>query len=87
MLELTIAREDSTAITSSFCRTDRVVCHCLQVRESQVRECVAVLEADTVHEVKALCGAGGGCTCCHARIRQLIAAERRVEFAPVACGR
>ena len=60
--------------------SDRIVCHCLQVRESQMRECVTTLGLETVSQVKAHCGAGGGCTACHRRIREIIAAHRREQL-------
>lgn len=66
--------------------SDRIVCHCLQVRESQMQECVAMLELATVSQVKAHCGAGGGCTACHRRIREIIAAHRREKLTVVCTG-
>ncbi|MBX3438160.1 MAG: (2Fe-2S)-binding protein, partial [Planctomycetaceae bacterium] len=51
--------------------TDRVLCHCLQVKESQVAESVIFYGAETVRDVVRTCGAGGGCNSCHARIRLL----------------
>jgi bacterioferritin-associated ferredoxin len=58
---------------------DPIVCHCLQVRESQVRDCVAVFGFETVQEVKGHCGAGGGCTSCHRKIRDFLSQRRRTE--------
>jgi NAD(P)H-nitrite reductase large subunit len=55
---------------------DPVICHGLQVRASQMSDCVSVYGMETVADVKAHCGAGGGCTACHRRIRDLIAAQR-----------
>jgi bacterioferritin-associated ferredoxin len=63
--------------------SDRIVCHCLQVRESQMQECVAALGLETVSQIKAHCGAGGGCTACHRRIREIIAAHRREQLSVV----
>lgn len=57
------------------CCTDRVLCHCLQVKESQVAEAVAIYGAETVKDVVRTCGAGGGCNSCHAKIRQIIEAR------------
>lgn len=51
---------------------DPVVCHCLQVRESEIADCVELLGAESVPAVKSHCGAGGGCTACHRRIRDVI---------------
>lgn len=58
---------------------DRIVCHCLQVRESTIADSVAIYGAGTVKEVVRTCGAGGGCNCCHAKIKQLIQAHGTVE--------
>ena len=60
--------------------TDRVVCHCLQVRESQVVDCVDVMGMESVPEIKSHCGAGGGCTACHRRIRDLIHSRRTSDI-------
>lgn len=62
---------------------DPIVCHCLQVRASRVADCVELYGLDTVPEIKAHCGAGGGCTACHRRIRDLIAAHRQTPAEPV----
>ena len=55
--------------------TDRTICHCLQVNESQVADSVAIYGSETVKDVIRTCGAGGGCNSCHAIIRQLIEAH------------
>jgi bacterioferritin-associated ferredoxin len=55
--------------------TDRIVCHCLQVRESTVADAVAIYGAESVRDVIRVCSAGSGCTCCHAKIRELIEAH------------
>ncbi|MCA9026069.1 MAG: (2Fe-2S)-binding protein [Planctomycetaceae bacterium] len=52
--------------------TDRMICHCLQVKESQIADSVTVFGAGSVKDVVRSCGAGGGCNSCHAKIRQLI---------------
>ncbi len=52
--------------------TDRVTCHCLQVKESQVADSVAIYGAQSVKDVIRTCGAGGGCNSCHTKIRQII---------------
>ena len=51
---------------------DRVICRCLQVKESQVVDVIAVTGAETVREVICQTGAGSGCTACHCRIRELL---------------
>lgn len=62
-------------LTATALASDRVVCHCLQVRESQVSDCIETLGLETVPDIKSHCGAGGGCTACHRRIRDLIKAH------------
>lgn len=50
-----------------------VVCRCLQVTETQVVEAIQSLSLRTVKDVRRHTGAGDGCTCCHNRIRDLLA--------------
>lgn len=58
---------------------DLLVCSCFDVRESTVRE-VVDQGADSLVEVTARCGAGGGCGACHVRI------ERVLRGMPAKCG-
>lgn len=51
----------------------KFVCHCLQVTEHQIREVLAIGDVQSVHDVRAITGAGGGCTACHCKIERLIA--------------
>ncbi len=60
---------------------DRILCHCLQVKQSHVETCVAICGSETVREVTRQCGAGGGCTACHSRIREVIAAHQNANSA------
>lgn len=53
-------------------QTDQLLCRCLAVKESEVRECVSMLGASSVKDVTRLCGAGGGCMVCHRRIRSML---------------
>lgn len=48
---------------------DAVLCHCLGVTASTVRDCVMLLGAESPREVKESCGAGGGCMACRQRIQ------------------
>lgn len=48
------------------------LCNCLQVTEERVVEAVVTLGLRNVREISEHTGAGGGCTCCHARLRQVI---------------
>ncbi len=52
--------------------TDPIVCHCLQVAESTVREAAAVCPFRTLAEIGRETGAGTGCTACHRRLRRLM---------------
>ena len=64
---------------------DPVICHCLQIRESQIRGCAAVLGLCSVRAVKQECGAGAGCTACHRRIRELLRTPEIVEEIALSC--
>ena len=48
----------------------RVVCRCLQVTEDEIATTISALGLRTVKEVRQATGAGDGCTCCHAEIRE-----------------
>jgi NAD(P)H-nitrite reductase large subunit len=52
---------------------DRVICHCLHVKESQIVDAIAVIGVASVRDVIVETGAGAGCTACHCRIRELLA--------------
>ncbi|WP_145363199.1 (2Fe-2S)-binding protein [Stratiformator vulcanicus] len=52
----------------------RFLCHCLKVREDEVRTAVHS-GCRSVQEVTMLCGAGGGCTACHRKIRRVLPAD------------
>ncbi len=53
--------------------TDPIVCHCLRVTKSQVEDAIAVGSCSLVKDVMNLTNAGGGCTACHRKIRDLLA--------------
>jgi len=57
---------------SSNRSSEAVLCRCLTVTETQVREAVALHGCQSVQEVGAINGAGEGCTVCHCKIRQLL---------------
>ena len=57
---------------SNLTAADRMICHCLQVKESQVADTVTIYGAASLKDVVRGCGAGGGCNSCHARIRRMI---------------
>lgn len=56
--------------------TDRVVCRCLGVSESEIRCAVMEGTANCLRSVIRVTGAGGGCNCCHRAIRDLLAREQ-----------
>lgn len=56
---------------------DTIVCHCLQVSASTLADAIAVCGASTVKEVCRETGAGGGCTACHARLKELLRQARQ----------
>lgn len=59
--------------------TDRMLCHCLQVKESTVADSVAVYGSNCLKDVIRNCGAGGGCNSCHAKIKSMIEAHGTVD--------
>jgi bacterioferritin-associated ferredoxin len=52
--------------------TEKVICHCYGVYESQMEQTIERLEAQTVQEVTSQSCAGNGCTACHFRIQRMI---------------
>jgi NAD(P)H-nitrite reductase large subunit len=58
---------------------DRMICHCLQVKQSTVADSVAIYGATCVKDVIRTCGAGGGCNSCHVKIKQLIELHGTIE--------
>lgn len=55
----------------------RPICHCLRVEETEIREVIEDSELQTVRQVTAACGAGGGCTACHRHIKRYLAEAAR----------
>jgi bacterioferritin-associated ferredoxin len=62
--------------------SETIVCHCLQVSESTLADAIAVCGVSTVRELCQETGAGGGCTACHARLRDLLRKTREAGLAP-----
>jgi bacterioferritin-associated ferredoxin len=52
--------------------TDRMICHCLQIRESDVRAAVECGAVQSIRDVMNATTAGTGCTACHCAIRQIL---------------
>jgi bacterioferritin-associated ferredoxin len=57
--------------------SERLVCRCLQVTESEVVTAIHTGEVRTLRDLRRHTGAGDGCTCCHERLRQLL--ERHAQ--------
>lgn len=54
--------------------TDPIVCRCLQITESAIKDAISTRNLETVKQVCGYTQAGGGCTACHAMIRQHLGA-------------
>jgi bacterioferritin-associated ferredoxin len=52
--------------------SERFLCRCLQVTESEVVTAIATLDIRTLREVRQHTGAGDGCNGCHRLLRQLL---------------
>ena len=52
--------------------SDKIVCRCLQVTETQVIRMIERLELRTVSDLSQYTGAGDGCTCCHAKLKEYL---------------
>jgi bacterioferritin-associated ferredoxin len=65
---------DRFTCTSQQCEScpDQVVCRCLQITESALVQVITTLQLRTVKEVRRHTGAGDGCMCCHARLREYL---------------
>ena len=59
----------------------RPICHCLRVDETEIRDVIEDSELQTVRQVTAACGAGGGCTACHRHIKRFLAEAARERTA------
>ena len=57
----------------SFTIPDAVVCHCYDVRETELRAAIDATGVASVEEVTNHTSAGGGCTACHCRSRRMLA--------------
>ena len=55
---------DQTAVDA-----DDLICKCMQVKESIIRESIAHDKLETIAQVTASCEAGGGCHSCHILIQ------------------
>lgn len=71
----------SDAFANSGSPSVRPVCHCLRVEEAEIRDAIDGGELQTVRQVTAACGAGGGCTACHRHIKRYLAEAARERVA------
>jgi bacterioferritin-associated ferredoxin len=62
--------------TAEILSTDRIVCRCLGIAESEIRCALMEGTADGLSTLMSATGAGTGCTCCHRAIKDLIARQR-----------
>ena len=58
---------------------DQILCHCLNIRMSQVEDAVKFGGCETIKDVMNQTEAGKGCTACHARIRRAIKSSQTVS--------
>lgn len=56
--------------------TDRIVCRCLGIAESEIRCALMEGTASCLRSLMSATGAGTGCNCCHRAIKDLVAQER-----------
>lgn len=50
----------------------RLICHCLNVTEGEIREVIDDHDPQSVRGVAQVCGAGAGCMSCHRHIRRML---------------
>ncbi|MCI0642300.1 MAG: (2Fe-2S)-binding protein [Gemmataceae bacterium] len=51
---------------------ERVLCQCLNITEEDVVRAINTLGLQSLRDVRRHTGAGDGCTCCHARIKECL---------------
>lgn len=50
----------------------RLVCHCLNVTEHEIRSAIDEHDPQSIRGVSQVCGAGAGCMSCHRHIRRML---------------
>jgi NAD(P)H-nitrite reductase large subunit len=73
----------ASATAEAVC-SDRVVCRCLQVTESELLDVMATEEVEDLKDVRRHTGAGSGCMVCHRLIKDYLA--RRGYGGPALAG-
>jgi bacterioferritin-associated ferredoxin len=66
------AGECAPCVSAGSCG-DRIVCRCMKVTEDAVIRAVCVFGAETVPDLMAATGAGGGCMACRRELRNYLA--------------
>lgn len=51
----------------------KLVCRCLGVTEDDLVTAIVTHDLQTVQEIRHHTDAGNGCTCCHGKIREILA--------------
>jgi bacterioferritin-associated ferredoxin len=51
---------------------DRLICHCLQITETELVTALTVREIRTLQDIRQHTGAGDGCTACHKTLRKYL---------------
>ncbi|WP_437187265.1 (2Fe-2S)-binding protein [Planctomicrobium sp. SH668] len=69
-------------MSTPLLKADPILCRCFRVTESTVENCVTLLGATHVREVREACGAGGGCMGCRRRIQAFIDERRQLGAMP-----
>jgi bacterioferritin-associated ferredoxin len=62
-------------------RKSAVICHCLQITETQVRDSIDSGRIASVKDVMECTGAGSGCTACHRQILAMLRQKCRIGSA------
>lgn len=64
--------------------TDRLLCRCLGIAESEVRAATDFAGCRTICEIKQVTSAGKGCMSCHGRIKAILheAGQQQAKLEP-----
>ena len=52
---------------------ERVVCRCLNITEGELVNVITSREIESLRDLRRHTGAGEGCTCCHATLKEYLA--------------
>ena len=59
-------------ITPDTISGEEIICQCFQVADVTIKRCIAEGDLETIEQVTAECGAGGGCQSCHMLVQLFI---------------